>query len=149
MHTHNRLGGLLWMAVGIVICILSIRLGPGSASAPGPGLVPLGCGLLLAALGLALSLHRGRTDHGEGEAPAERSLSWYRMVLALGYLVAYALLLDVLGFLVATVLWVGANCRLGKTSWGKTATISVIATLFSYLLFAHFLKVLLPRGIWM
>jgi putative tricarboxylic transport membrane protein len=148
MHRYDRLGGLLWMAIGIAICIGSIRLGPGSVSAPGPGLIPLGCGLLLAALGLALSLFHHRTDPARREAPREKRLSWHRMVVALGYLVAYALLLDVLGFLVVTALWVGANCRLGRTSWGKTVIISVIATLSSYLVFDYLLKVRLPRGIW-
>jgi hypothetical protein len=62
---------------------------------------------------------------------------------AAGSLVAYALLLDVLGFLVVTALWVGANCRLGKTSWGKTVIISVIATLSSYLIFDYLLKVII------
>ncbi len=148
MYRYNRLGGLLWVAVGIAICVGSIRLGPGSVSAPGPGLLPLGCGLLLAALGLALSLYHGRTDLRQSEAPREKSLSWHRMALALGYLVAYALLVDVLGFLVVTALWVGANCRLGKISWGKTVIISVIATLSSYLVFDYLLKVRLSRGIW-
>jgi len=148
MHRYDRLGGLLWMVIGIAICIGSIRLGPGSVSAPGPGLVPLGCGLLLAALGLTLLLFHDRRDPARREAPSEKSLAWHRMLLALGYLVAYALLLDVVGFLVVTALWVGANCRLGKMNWGKTAIISVIATLSSYLLFDYVLKVRLPRGTW-
>jgi len=37
---------------------------------------------------------------------------------------------------------------LGKMNWGKTAIISVIATLSSYLLFDYLLKVRLPRGTW-
>jgi putative tricarboxylic transport membrane protein len=147
MHRYERLGGLLWMAIGIAICIGSIRLGPGSVSAPGPGLLPLGCGLLLLALGLALSLLRDRTDLARKEVQREESLSWHKMVLALGYLVAYALLLDVLGYLVVTVLWVGANCRLGKMNWGKIFIISVIGTLSTYMIFDYLLKVRLPRGI--
>jgi len=31
------------------------------------------------------------------------------MILALGYLVAYALLLDIVGYLVVTVLWFGST----------------------------------------
>lgn len=147
MHRYDRLGGLLWMALGIAVCVESIRLGPGSISAPGPGLIPLGCGLLLSLLGLALSLTRDRRDAEREEVQKALGISWRHMVLALGYLVAYALLLEVLGYLAATVLWVGANCRLGRLGWGKTALIAVLASAGSYMIFGSLLRVLLPRGI--
>ena len=74
-------------------------------------------------------------------------ISWQKVVLALSYLVGYALLLEVLGFLLVTVLWVGANCRLGNMGWKKTLLISVTATLSCFLIFEYFLKVRFPRGI--
>jgi putative tricarboxylic transport membrane protein len=147
MQRYDRLGGLLWVAIGIAICVESIRLGPGLVSAPGPGLIPLGCGLLLFSLGLALSLLRDKADPARKEVRQGRNISWHKMILALGYLVAYALLLDVLGYLVVTVLWFGANCRLGKMTWGNTVLISVFATLSSYMVFNYLLKVRLPGGI--
>ena len=63
MQRYDRLGGLLWVAIGIAICVESIRLGTGSVSTPGPGLIPLGCGLLLSALGIALCIASYRYKH--------------------------------------------------------------------------------------
>ena len=148
MHRYNHLGGLLWMAIGAAICIEAIRLGPGRPSAPGPGFIPLGCGLLLFILGLALAFFRDRSALARKENPPVTSLSWHKMALALAFLVAYAMLLDVLGYLAATALWFGANCRLGKMNWGKAIIVAVIATLSSYVIFDYLLKVRLPRGIW-
>ena len=74
-------------------------------------------------------------------------ISWQKVALALSYLVGYALLLEILGFLLVTVFWVGANCRLGNMSWKKTLLISVAATLSCFLIFEYFLKVRFPRGI--
>jgi len=33
MQRYDRLGGLLWMAIGTAICVESVRLGTGSVSA--------------------------------------------------------------------------------------------------------------------
>jgi putative tricarboxylic transport membrane protein len=135
------------MAIGIAICSESIRLGIGSVSTPGPGLLPLGCGLLLSALGIALCISSYRITTAAKEGPQGQVISWRKLVLALGYLVGYALLLEVLGFILVTVLWVGANCRLGKMGWKKTLVISVTATLSCFIIFEYFLKIRFPRGI--
>jgi putative tricarboxylic transport membrane protein len=147
MQKYDRLGGLLWVVLGIAICVESIRLGTGSVSAPGPGLLPLGCGSLLLLLGIALCISSYRTTTAPEKVHQGQMISWKKLSLALGYLVGYALLLEVLGFLLVTVLWVGANCRLGNMSWKKTVLISVMATVSSFLIFEYFLKIRFPRGI--
>jgi hypothetical protein len=148
MQRYDRLGGLLWVAIGIAICVGSIRLGTGSVSTPGPGLIPLGCGLLLSALGIALCIASYNTNTAPKNVhQGQMVISWQKVVLALSYLVGYALLLEILGFLLVTVFWVGANCRLGNMGWKKTLLISITATLSCFLIFEYFLKVRFPRGI--
>jgi hypothetical protein len=148
MQRYDRLGGFLWVAVGIAICVESIRLGTGSVSTPGPGLIPLGCGLLLSALGIALCIASYNTNTAPRNVyQGQMMISWQKVALALSYLVGYALLLEILGFLLVTLFWVGANCRLGNMGWKKTLLISVTATLSCFLIFEYFLKVRFPRGI--
>ncbi|MDA8124371.1 MAG: tripartite tricarboxylate transporter TctB family protein [Deltaproteobacteria bacterium] len=146
MQRYDRLGGLLWMAIGMAIGVESIRLGTGSVSAPGPGLIPLGCGLLLLLLGMVLFIFNYGTTASPPTVCKEQAISWKKLILALGYLAGYALLLEVLGFLLVTVLWVGANCRLGNMNWKKTVAVAVTATLSSFFIFEYCLKIRFPRG---
>lgn len=147
MVSYDRMSALFWLGLGIGISAESIRLGPGSLSAPGPGLIPMGCGLLLGILGVALFISTFTRGAEEKEAVWEEGLKWWTLILALLSITGYALLIDVLGFGLTTLLWMAFICRLGKMGWKGTAVMSVFTTILCYVLFVYFLGIRFPRGI--
>ncbi len=78
----------------------------------------------------------------------------YRLVvIAFAIVGLYVVLLPLLGFRVATVLFVGAlQAALGRPQtarqWGVLAAIALGTAAMSYFIFERYLLVLLPRGAW-
>ena len=102
MKKHDRMSAFFFVVLATAICVESIRLGPGSFSNPGPGLLPLGCGLFLGFLGIvqvAVSM-KGFT---EGQTLLWKPGTRWRCLISIPVsLVAYAFLLDILGFHLVT-----------------------------------------------
>jgi hypothetical protein len=74
-------------------------------------------------------------------------------VIAFAIVGGYVLLLPLLGFRLATVLFVGAlQAVLGRPQtprqWAVLAAIALGTAMLSYLVFERYLLVLLPRGAW-
>lgn len=122
----------------------------GSVVAPGPGFFPLclAAALCLTSLGLLVQALRV-APVGRGEAPA--AIAGQRRFAVVGTLVAllvYALVLEWLGFLLATVgLLVFFFKALQRQSWLVAASGSVATALLSYLVFKMWLGVNLPTGL--
>ena len=75
------------------------------------------------------------------------------VVIAFAIVGAYVVLLPLVGFRVATVLFVGAlQAALGRPQtarqWGVLAAIALGTATLSYFVFERYLLVLLPRGAW-
>ena len=51
MRQQDRIGGLIWLVLGIAMCIESVELGLGKIRVPGAGFLPFLSGVLLAILG--------------------------------------------------------------------------------------------------
>lgn len=149
MAKHDHLVALFWVAVSIFICEESIRLDPGSLSNPGPGLIPLGSGLLLGGFGIVLFIRTFRARQEEKETVSKGGIRWQELALALISLIGYAFLLDYLGFLLITLIWMVFICRVGKVGWKKTFFISAVTTSLCYILFAHFLDIRFPQGVFL
>ena len=134
------LGGSLWF--------LALTRG-----LPQPALVPIGPGfyprillgimaVLSAALVVADLLNRRRAV----VAPAR-----YRLVLvAFAIFAAYVTLMPVLGYRVATFLFVAALQAVLEpprgARWWRVLAVALITTLVTYYVFERYLSVLLPRG---
>lgn len=104
-----------------------------------PELLGLG-GLVLGLLLLVVSFVRPPFDRDDLE-PATRQ-GWFRVVLAIVLSVAFVLLWPVLGFLVATpVFLVAATYLFGGRGWKTLVLFPVLMTGFIYLLFHTLLKV--------
>lgn len=148
MKKHDRMSAFFFVVLATAICVESIRLGPGSFSNPGPGLLPLGCGLFLGFLGIvevAVSMKGFKEGQTLLWKPGTR---WRCLIFIPVSLVAYAFLLDILGFHLVTFFWTGFMCRgVGGMGWRSTLITSVATTFLSYLLFEYFLSVRFPKGI--
>jgi hypothetical protein len=147
MGKHDLVGILFFLGLAAAICVESYRLGPGSFSEPGPGLVPLGSGLILGIFALIV-LVRTFTRKEEGGF-LWRGGAGSKMIYILASMVAYAGLLNFLGFLLLNFLWMGFVCwKIGKMGWKGTLLTSLASTFLAYLLFEHYLSIRFPRGVW-
>jgi len=145
--------GIFWVVIGGFICILAFQHGLGSVRAPGPGFVAFLSGILVGSVGAVMilsksvSMGRGKgtiRDAGLGiPAVSLRPLAYTMM-----FLIAYAILMDPLGYIVSTFLAMfGLFFDREKKNWLWSLFFSVTASLVSYLVFEIWLHCQLPRGI--
>ncbi len=145
----ERLGGLFWLAFGLVIVIGSIELGLGTMKAPGSGFLSFAAGivvLILAAV-VVLQSFRGGKDSPKLTA-IWKAVNWRRPMIVSLLIVFYILALESLGFFITSVVALFLLFRwVEKASWKRSALIPLSVTVFAYLLFHTMLKATLPQGI--
>ena len=135
--------------VALFAWIAARDLAFGTLRQPGPGFLPKNLAVLLAAFALLLLLRGLLTD-----APSVRGL-WperaglIRVVLMLAALLGYVAVLETAGFLLVTAgLFVIMLRWVGRRSWITTLVVALGSAVGSYLLFARWLMVSLPGGVW-
>jgi putative tricarboxylic transport membrane protein len=150
MKRHDQMSSLVWLAFAIFICIESSRLSFGSFHNPGPGLLPLLVGILLGIFSIIVFLQAYLSDQSQEIVPSwYPKEKWKKLIWALVALFAYAVCLEILGFLISTFLLLVYLFRSGMESkrWAVAIGGSVIASFSSYAVFELWLKTQLPRGI--
>jgi putative tricarboxylic transport membrane protein len=139
--TRDLKSGLFFLCVSVLTLYESLRVGLGTLKEPGSGLLAFMGGIALCALSISL-IRKGWGDQ-EGQKPHSR-----RVLVAIVSILAYSLLMDSLGFIVATFLLVGVLFHLGKPrKWWVLIVLSASTTLVAYVVFGRFLSVYFPRGI--
>jgi putative tricarboxylic transport membrane protein len=146
--SRDGVAGLVCLAGSLLLLWVSRAL-PQPALVPiGPGFYPrilLGVTAVLSAALLAADLWR------HGRHP-ERPRGRYRLVLtAFGIFTVYVFLLPLVGYRVATVLFVGAlqatlDPPRTARAWAVVLACALGCMLVTYYLFEAYLNVLLPRG---
>jgi hypothetical protein len=132
--------GFFFFALSLFVLWESLRAGLGTLHKPGSGFFPFCAGVVLAALSLML------VYQGWGLRKSQNPLS-LRVILSLASLFVYSLVLETLGFMVATFFLVGIFFRLGeRRRWWVLLGMSVSVALLSYLIFGVLLHVYFPRG---
>ncbi len=133
--------GLFFLGVSIFVLWESLRLGLGTLREPGSGFISFCVGIILCLLSLAL-IYRGWEIRGSHEAHS------LRVILALVSLFVYSLVLESLGFILATFLLVGVLFRLGEgRPWWILLGMSALVTSVCYLVFGIVLHVYFPIGL--
>jgi len=152
---RDGIAGLVLLAISLVLLVQSFQL-PSLPIVPvGPGFYPAIVLSFMAGASALLVLQdltkrRPPTAIGANEAPPRN----YRLVvIAFAIVGAYVALLPLLGFRVATVLFVGVlQTALGQPrtarQWAVLAAIALGTAAVSYFIFERYLLVLLPRGAW-
>jgi putative tricarboxylic transport membrane protein len=152
---RDGIAGLVLLAISLVLLVQSFQL-PSLPIVPvGPGFYPAIVLSFMAAASALLVLQdlakgRALSAVGADEAPRRN----YRLVvIAFAIVGAYVALLPLLGFRVATVLFVAVlQAALGQPrtarQWTVLAAVAVGTTAVSYFIFERYLLVLLPRGAW-
>jgi putative tricarboxylic transport membrane protein len=152
---RDGIAGLILLAISLVLLVKSFQL-PSLPIVPvGPGFYPAIVLSFMAAASALLVLQdvmkrRPTAAAGAGDAPPRNYLL---VVIAFAIVGAYVVLLPLVGFRVATVLFVGAlQAALGRPrtarQWVVLAAIALGTAVVSYFIFERYLLVLLPRGAW-
>lgn len=152
---RDGITGLVLLAISLFLLFKSFQL-PSLPIVPvGPGFYPAIVLSFMAAASALLVLQdlmKGRP--AAASAATDTPPRNYRIVaVAFAIVGAYVVLLPLLGFRLATLLFVGAlQAALGRPrtarQWTVLAAIALGTTMLSYFIFERYLLVLLPRGAW-
>jgi putative tricarboxylic transport membrane protein len=127
------------------ICLESYKLGLGSLSEPAPGLFPFLTGVTLGFLSFLWLVINFLPGGPWGWLKI--SISWGRAVPMLGGLFLYSILLNFLGFALATFLLILALLKgIERKSWVSSGLVALGISIFSYIVFRIWLRVQLPEG---
>lgn len=147
---NDQVSGAIWIAVGIAIALGSLRYGLGPLESPGTGFLPFwaGCAIvLLASIGLIQSTLQRR--RGTGWTPILGGVLWHKPLIVMAALFAYALLMQPLGFVLCTVLFIGFLLRAVEPQpWPVVVAGAIGTALGAFAVFNLWLKAQLPQGPW-
>ena len=137
-----------WLIFSFYVSFESYRLGLSTANRPGPGFFPF-----IAAVGIGLiagsRLINGLRVHTPDDHSTLGIAGEAGLVLGvIAGMMAYAFLLDLLGFILCTFLLVAFYLRLiAARRWTSALTFAAVVALLSHLFFDVLLKAELPRGL--
>lgn len=135
---------LVFLTVGVGVCVEASRFGFGSVHAPDPGFFPWIGGLTLVSLSACLFVQALRG----GSAVTGPRGGWLGPGLLLAALALYVPLLEPVGYPVMTTALCVAVLRVLKTRrWSVTVGVGFALAMTTYLLFRRMLGVELPPGV--
>jgi len=142
------IGCTFWLLFSCYVAVESYRLGLSMAHRPGPGFFPfiatLGIGLIAGWRLIAHVRKRAADDSAEASIGGE----WSLVACVIAGIIAYAVLLDTLGFLVCTFLLVAFYLKVIATRrWLVSVSFAATVALAAHLFFDTLLKAELPRGL--
>ena len=137
---------LFWIVVGVLVCYGARRLGLGSVTEPGTGFVFFWSGLILVTLSIMLFIDS--LQNAAMNVQEEQKTNWAKVSLVLSLLVSYALLLEELGFVFTTFIFLTFLFRVtGVKNWARAGAVAGAVALGSFAIFELWLKIRFPRGI--
>lgn len=148
MRSADRIAGAALLALGIAFSAGALTHHPyWGDNGPGPAFLPFWLGLAVAVLAAVLLVGAIRsTDPGAAWLPRGEGLR--RLVLVLGITAVFAALLNVLGMVLGTVLFLIALLRgLDRQRWRVTVAVSLAVAAVNYLIFTYWLRVPMPVGV--
>ncbi len=143
----NLWTNLLLLLFSVAVATGSYRLGLGSFRHPGPGFITFGASSILGLLALHLCLKafiaKDRTENLSFSAKR-----FVRVVLVFMTITSYIILLEPVGYVLATFLLLGSLFRiLGKGKLVLSIVGAAFATFLSYIVFSYYLAIQFPKGL--
>ncbi len=147
---NEQVGSGIWFIVGVIIVLASLRYGLGSLGSPDTGFMPLLAGSAICFFSFIGLVHGTlQLKQGASWKPAMKGLNWQKSLIVSSALIVYALLMERLGFVLCTVLFLGFLFRAVKPmSWLFTIAYSIFITLAAYVIFQIWLQAQLPKSPW-
>lgn len=144
----DLISSAFWLLISIAATTESYHLGLGSLRKPGSGLLPFvaSCFLGLFSVVVFLQAQLGKPKPEEKIWPNRDG--WLKVILVFLILLAYALALEKIGFVLDTFLLIFILLKtIEPQSWIKSIAFSLLVTVSSYITFNVWLKVPLPSGL--
>jgi putative tricarboxylic transport membrane protein len=136
------------LAFGLLAVTQACGLRFGTIVAPGPGFFPLCLAVAFSLVSLGLLVRAVRMPAGEARASGGDAAGRAKVVGTLGGLMVYALVLELVGFLVATfALLLFFFTALQRQRWFVALGGSLVTAVATYLVFKVWLGVNLPSGL--
>jgi putative tricarboxylic transport membrane protein len=150
MGQANQISSIFWLILGSAVSYGSYRLGLGTLTHPGPGFLPFWCGTILAGLS-ALVFFQGTLAKRRGDQiPLGRKwkgMRWSKTVFVVLAILVYIFTFTYLGFLLSTTLLLIFLLKaVDPERWMVAVGTAIFASLASFVVFALWLDVQLPRG---
>jgi len=152
--TGPRIVGLVLLALGVLALIATFDI-PSARDGwaiQGPRFSPLIASLaliMLAIVFLVRTIVRPDVELARYAAAEEETTHWPTPAALLGLLAAYALLLEALGYALATTIFVWLTAwLLGSDKPGRDAVVGLVLGVVAGYAFSHWLNVQLPSGPW-
>jgi putative tricarboxylic transport membrane protein len=146
---HDKWSSLFWLVVGGLICFGALKLSLGTAKTPGVGFFPFISGSALVLLSLIVFLQSRGIPKATGAAalwPDKGKM--LKVLLTIAALLVYGIVMEYLGFLLSTFLFLGFLLRVVEPQrWPMVIGGSVLVSFVSYGIFALWLKAELPTGL--
>ncbi|MEV4012264.1 tripartite tricarboxylate transporter TctB family protein [Nonomuraea angiospora] len=147
--------GLAVVVLGLGVLVVIGTLDVSAAASQlgiGPRFFPMLVGGAMVLIGLFYVADVIRGGHGDPEesedVDVEAPTDWRSVGLVSGIFLAFTALLNVLGWIIgASLLFFGLSLALGAEHKGRSAVVSVVVGLATYLLFVKGLGVALPGGL--
>jgi putative tricarboxylic transport membrane protein len=149
MNRLDKLSGLFWLIISIIVCVESIRARVGTFKNPGPGFLPLYAGVALGAFAIILLTIGTLRKRVEGKITNPfQGVHWQKVILVIVPLFAYTIFLFWLGYLITTfglmVFLFGVRER---SKFWVEIMIALFTVSASYIVFDKWLGIPLPSGI--
>jgi putative tricarboxylic transport membrane protein len=139
------------LALGVLILGGAFYLPAGAGYAQvGPGVVPkfVGGGLILLAAGLLREVFTGGYRGVDEEAELHLPMDWVAFAWVSGAIIVYGLLVERLGFVIAsTLLFMFSARSFGSRRWLLNAIVGMLLAAFVFAIFNYGLGLTLPPGI--
>jgi putative tricarboxylic transport membrane protein len=147
---HHYIGDILMILVGFYVAAGAIRLGVGSVNKPGAGFIFLWLAVILAGLAVIDLVNNILENNRKSAArkPLWRGFRWGKVILVLAGVGVYAIVLDILGFILSTFLVLLFLFKVVEPfKWRDAIIGSVLTIAVVYAVFGIWLKVPFPSGI--
>ncbi len=143
------MSGLAFLLVAVFAWVAARSLPFGTLHQPGAGFLPKSLAVLVAVLAATLLVRGALVPAPSVRGLWPERLGLLRVALMLGALLGYVALLEKVGYILTTVVLFVILLRwVGRQTWPVTVTVAILAAGGSYLLFARWLLVSLPAGLW-
>ena len=143
---YRRYPAIFFILFSIYVCIVSYRLGLGSLHKQGSGFMPFWSGVSVGILA-AIVLIQDFVSRRATEENREK-VAWKSIALSLFFFLVYILVLEPLGYIISTVLFVGIILKaIERKGWFLSSWVAVVMALVSYYIFKVWLQAELPKGL--